>query len=224
MITSGPRRKKDGGARRLDSFPRWRRSISLPPSSPPPPPPLATSLDVRWGKKDGGAFPLGSFQDGADHSPFLRLLLLLLHWLRLSTFDGGKEEDEKKIFRTSISAPLPSSSLGDGDWGICIIFVLFVFRFCFITMGRDAYTFHFLSLSRFFVLFSFSFSLSLFFSFSLLFLSLSLVLSLGLSRFSFVFFWFLFPSVSILFFCFTPCVFGRVISCVLILLLIGRFY
>ena len=174
-------------------------------------------------KKDGGAFPLGSFQDGADHSPFLRLLLLLLHWLRLSTFDGGKEEDEKKIFRTSISAPLPSSSLGDGDWGICIIFVLFVFRFCFITMGRDAYTFHFLSLSRFFVLFSFSFSLSLFFSFSLPFLSLSLSLSRSLS----LLFCFLLVSLSFRFyslFCFTPCVFGRVISCVLILLLIGRFY
>ena len=39
------------------------------------------------------------FQDGADLSPFLRLLLLLLlHWLRLSTFDGGKEgEDSLKI-------------------------------------------------------------------------------------------------------------------------------
>ena len=49
MITSGPRRKKDGSARRLDSFPRWRRSLSFPPSSPPPPPPpLATSLDLRW--------------------------------------------------------------------------------------------------------------------------------------------------------------------------------
>ena len=34
------------------------------------------------------------FQDCADHSPFLRLLLLLLHWLRLSTFDGRKEEEE----------------------------------------------------------------------------------------------------------------------------------
>ena len=32
------------------------------------------------------------FQDGADLSPFLRLLLLLLlHWLRLSTFDGGRK-------------------------------------------------------------------------------------------------------------------------------------
>ena len=36
------------------------------------------------------------FQDGADRSPFLRLLLLLLlfHWLRLSTFDGSKEEEK----------------------------------------------------------------------------------------------------------------------------------
>ena len=34
------------------------------------------------------------FQDGADLSPFLRLLLLLTHWLRLSTFDGSKEEEE----------------------------------------------------------------------------------------------------------------------------------
>ena len=29
-------------------IPRWRRSLSLPPSSPPPPPPLATSLYFRW--------------------------------------------------------------------------------------------------------------------------------------------------------------------------------
>ena len=35
------------------------------------------------------------FQDGADLSPFLRLLLLLLlHWLRLSPFDGIKEAEE----------------------------------------------------------------------------------------------------------------------------------
>ena len=42
------------------------------------------------------------FQDGADLSPFLRLLLLLLlHWLRLSTFDGIKEAEEspKVYFR-----------------------------------------------------------------------------------------------------------------------------
>ena len=49
IVTSGPRRKKDGGALHLDSFPRWRWSFSLPPSPPPPPPlPLATSLDLRW--------------------------------------------------------------------------------------------------------------------------------------------------------------------------------
>ena len=48
IVTSGPCRKKDGGALDLGLFPRLRRSLSLPPSSPPPPPPLATSLYFRW--------------------------------------------------------------------------------------------------------------------------------------------------------------------------------
>ena len=43
------------------------------------------------------AAPCGStrFQDDADGPPFLRLLLLLLlHWLHLSTLDWSKEEED----------------------------------------------------------------------------------------------------------------------------------
>ena len=54
------------------------------------------------------------FQDGADLSPFLRLLLLLLlHWLRLSTFDGGRKTAALFLsahFKMAPIIPLPPSS------------------------------------------------------------------------------------------------------------------
>ena len=121
----------------------------------------------------GMAAPVVSihFQDGADLSPFLRLLLLLLlHRLRLSTFNG---KDSPAV---EFCAPSSSSHF---RWWELFSFLVFSFRFvlfCFV-----------------FLFFSFSLSFSL-----VLFLVLSLVCFPSPSCFLFLFvFLFIFFSPSL---------------------------